>query len=94
MIVLALLWRAFVGPRWVCLRFAWATILCEMGGGHGDYPLRQCQGKPQELFPGRKLSRREDFGIDLGMLLGVRVHLLHSRIKIFSILVSCLVSGG
>ena len=49
----------------------------------GIIPFRQCQGKPQELFPGRKLSRRDDFGIDLGMLLGVRVHLLHSRIKIF-----------
>ena len=49
----------------------------------GIIPFRQCLGKPQELFPGRKLSRRDDFGIDLGMLLGVRVWKLHSRIKIF-----------
>jgi len=65
-----------------------------MGADMGIIPFRQCLGKPQELFSGRKLSRRDDFGIDLGMLPGVGVRLLHSRIKIFSILVSCLVSGG
>ena len=64
------------------------------GADMGIIPFRLCLGKQQELFPGRKLSCRDDFGIDLGMLPGVRVRLLHSQIKIFSILVSCLLSGG
>ena len=63
------------------------------GADMGIIPFRQCLGKPQELFSGRKLSRTDDFGIDLGMLPGVRVRLLHSRIKIFSIVVSILFRG-
>ena len=99
MIVLALLWRAFVGPRSGCFGGVGVPVSLDQGVEQGKRRgwilcidlFCLGLGWPLGLERGRKRSDTDDFGADLGMIPVGRVGVLSPSVQNFFHRCKCLI---